>query len=59
MGENEKDRLSVTAKNCSVTSKRLPATYIDSYIKNPGVARTNVVVGDESKTSMKDFHDFV
>ncbi|KAL4879955.1 Caleosin related protein-domain-containing protein [Aspergillus karnatakaensis] len=48
----------VTSKHCAVTSHRIPATSIPSDIPNPGVARTNVVEGNTSEDSMKDYSEF-
>ncbi|KAL4868384.1 hypothetical protein BDV12DRAFT_102878 [Aspergillus spectabilis] len=48
----------VASKHCAVTSKRVPATSIDSHAANPGVARTNVVEGEDSPESMKEDSEF-
>ncbi|RDW72758.1 uncharacterized protein DSM5745_07930 [Aspergillus mulundensis] len=56
--DKEKDTESdipVTSPHCAVTSKRLPAKNTD---EKAGVARTNVVEGDTSEGSMKEFHEF-
>ncbi|KAL4912417.1 Caleosin related protein-domain-containing protein [Aspergillus aurantiobrunneus] len=53
-----KETIPVISKNCPVTSERLPATSTDSRVENPGVARCNVVQGDDSPGSMKEFHSF-
>ncbi|KAL4936799.1 hypothetical protein BDV06DRAFT_227559 [Aspergillus oleicola] len=48
----------VVAKRCPVTAQRMPATSMDSHIAKPGVARSNVVEGDDSETSMKKYSEF-
>ncbi|KAL4793904.1 Caleosin related protein-domain-containing protein [Aspergillus venezuelensis] len=48
----------VVSKQCPVTAQRIPATSIDPSIAKPGVARTNVVEGDNSEESMKKYSQF-
>lgn len=53
------EAIPVVSKHCSVTSQRVPAISASADIEKPGVARCNVVEGDNSPSSMKEFHEFV
>lgn len=52
------EAIPVVSKHCSVTSQRVPAISASADIEKPGVARCNVVEGDNSPSSMKEFHEF-
>ncbi|KAL2819298.1 hypothetical protein BDW59DRAFT_174898 [Aspergillus cavernicola] len=51
--------LPVISKNRPATSKRIPATNIERHVSNPGVAKCNVVKGDNSESSMTKYKDFL